>query len=266
MNERMHLLRHDLRALRRPALWWTAGLLALSLVNVAFWPSLEDSDAMRAFEDMGSLLEAFGAQNMGTAAGYLDGQMFALMLPLLLTGMAVAGLSGRTAGEEDAGRLEVLQSLPVSRTMVWLTRWSASMLALVLVGVAVGGFVVLSRPIFSMSEVRPAAIAGATAGAMVFAALAASVSYAAAGLGARRALAAGVAVAVTVTSYVMAYLAPLSDRFQWLRSWSPWHWALGEEPVATGVALGPTVGVVAVTALLVIVGTAGVGRRDVRSP
>lgn len=261
-----HLLRHDVAALRRPLLWWTVGLLALSLVNMAFWPSLEDSDALRAFEDMGSLLEAFGAQNMGTAAGYLDGQMFALMLPLLLTGMAIAGVSGRTAGEEDAGRLETLLSLPVSRSQVWLARWSASMVALLVVGAVVGVFVVAARPVFSMSEVRPAAVASAIAGCVVFAALAASVSFAAAGLGARRGVAAGVAVAVTVTSYVMAYLAPLNERFEWVRSWSPWHWALGEQPVSDGVAWGTTAVVVALTLLLVAVGALGVGRRDVRNP
>ncbi len=266
MTARSLLLRHDIGALRRSVLWWTVGLLALSLVNVAFWPSLEDSEAVRAFDDMGSLLEAFGAQNMGTPSGYLDGQLFALLLPLLLTGMAVAGVSGRTSGEEDAGRLEVLLSLPVGRHMVWLARWRASMAALFLTGVAVGGFVVLTRPIFSLDEVRPMAVAGATAGCIVLAALAASVSYAAAGLGARRGLAAGAAVALTVTSYVMAYVAPLSDRFEWLRSWSPWHWALGEQPVSKGVALGPAVLVVALTALLVVVGTLGVGRRDVRTP
>ena len=71
---------------------------------------------------------------------------------------------------------------------------------------------------------------------------------------------------VTVTSYVMAYLAPLSERFEWLRSWSPWHWALGEQPVSEGVALGPAAVVVVMTALLVVVGTVGVGRRDVRTP
>jgi ABC-2 type transport system permease protein len=266
MTAPSHLFRHDLASIRRPMLWWSVGLLSLSLVNVAFWPSLEDSEAMKAFDDMGSLLEAFGAQNMGTPTGYLDGQMYALLLPLLLTGMAVAWVSGRTAGEEEAGRLEVLLSLPVSRPLVWLVRWCAAMVGLVLVAGAVGAFVVLSRPLFSLDEVRPGAVAAASAGCIVLAALAASVSYAAAGLGARRGLSAGAAVTVTVTSYVMAYLAPLSERFEWLRSWSPWHWALGEQPVSEGVALGPAAVVVAMTALLVVVGTVGVGRRDVRTP
>jgi ABC-2 type transport system permease protein len=260
------LVRHDASSLRRPMVWWTVGLLTLSLVNLAFWPSLEGSEAMQAFDDMGSLLEAFGAQNLGTAAGYLDGQMYALMLPLLLIGMSVAWVSGRTAGEESAGRLEVLLSLPVTRAAVWLARWSSSMAGLLVVGAVVGGFVVLTRPIFSMTDVSAGAIAGATAGCVVLAALAASVTYAVAGLGARRGVAVGVAVAMTVAGYVMAYVAPLNERFEWVRTWSPWHWALGEQPVSEGVALGPALGVVALTGVLVVVGTMAVARRDVRTP
>lgn len=266
MIVRSLLLRHDVASLRRSMLWWSAGLLTLSLVNVAFWPSLEDSDAMEAFDDMGSLLEAFGAQNMGTPAGYLDGQMFAFLLPLLLAGMAVAWVSGRTAGEEDAGRLEVLLSLPITRTAVWLVRWVASMVAVSVVAAAVAALVVLSRPVFSLEEVAPGAVVAATAGCIVLAALAASVSYAAGGLGARRGRAAAIGMAVIVTSYVMAYLAPLNDSIEWLRSWSPWHWALGEQPVSEGVAVLPALAVVALTGLLVVVGTAGVARRDVRNP
>ena len=44
-------------------------------------------------------------EDLATAGGYLDGQMYALMLPLLLSGLAIAITSALTAGDEDAGRL-----------------------------------------------------------------------------------------------------------------------------------------------------------------
>ena len=260
------LLRHDLGAVRRSTTWWTVGILALSLVNVAFWPSLEGSEAMKAFDDMGALLEAFGAQDLASPAGYLDGQMFALMLPMLLAGMAVASVSARTAGDEGAGQLEVLLALPVRRSVVWLTRWVASMAALVIVALAAGGLVVVTRPVFSLDEIPAGDLIGATAGCAALAALAASVAYAAGGRGASRGQAAGVAVAVIVTSYVMAYLVPLSERWTWVRSWSPWHWSLGEQPVSDGVRVGPMVGVLMLVAVLVGVGTVGTERRDVHTP
>ena len=99
-----------------PALWWGLAIVTFSLVNLAFWPSLEGSEALESLEGMSEgLLEAFGAQDIATPAGYLDGQLFALMLPLLLSGMAIAAVTAITSGDEDAGRLELLHALPVTR-------------------------------------------------------------------------------------------------------------------------------------------------------
>ena len=133
------LLVRGMRALRRSAAWWGFGIVVFAVVNAAFWPSLEGSDALDSFDDMADLLEAFGAQNLATPSGYLDGQMYALMLPLLLSGMAIAGLTAITSGDEGAGRLELLHALPVSRRAVWLGRWAAAMLVLFAVAADHGG-------------------------------------------------------------------------------------------------------------------------------
>ena len=188
------------------------------------------------------------------------------MLPQLLAGMVVAGVSGRTTGDEGAGRLEVLLGLPVRRSSVWLARWVASMTSLAMVALAAGGIVALLQPVFSLEEVAPSAVLVATAGCAVLAALAGALAYAAAGAGASRGQAAGLAVALLVTSYVMAYVIPISDRWAWVQSWSPWHWSLGEQPVSDGVAVGPLLGVLVLVCLLVTAGTAATERRDVHSP
>lgn len=122
------LVARGLHALRRSTLWWTVGVVVFVVLNTAFWPSFEGGDALGSVEDMGEVLDAFGAGNLASPGGYLDGQVFALLLPLLLSGMAVAGCSGITSGDEDAGRLELLQALPVGRRRVWVSRWVASVL------------------------------------------------------------------------------------------------------------------------------------------
>ena len=266
MTTTPNLARHDVASLRRYTLWWTIGVVSLALLNVAFWPSLEGSEAMEAFDDMGSLLEAFGAQDLGTPAGYLDGQLFALMLPMLLAGMAIATVSGRTAGDEDLGRLEVLLALPVRRREVWFVRIGSCLAAVVVVAASTAALVLLSRSLFSLEEVAASAVLGATVGSVTLASLGAAVTYAAAGAGASRGAAAGVGATTVVASYVMAYLAPLVESLQDVRHWSPWHWALGEQPVSDGVDVGSLLVVVAIVALLVVAGTIAVGRRDVHSP
>jgi ABC-2 type transport system permease protein len=259
------LVVRGVHALRRSGLWWGVGLLVLALVTVAFWPSLEATPALEDLEDMGGLLEAFGAQGIATPAGYLDGQLYALMLPLLLSGMAVAQVSALTAGDEDAGRLELLHALPVGRQAVWLARWVAATLVLVTVAAVATAVVVGLLPAFSLEEAGVGRVVAASAGCVLLAVFHGAVAFAAGGFGASRGLAVGLAVLVLVAGYVASFLLPLADALAGARSWSPWHWALGQQPVSDGVSPAWQLLLATVVIALVWSGAAALDRRDVRS-
>ena len=261
----LEIVARGLRTVRRSALWWTIGLATFIVVNLAFWPSLEDSEALDSFGDMEALLEAFGAQNIATPAGYVDGQVYALLVPLLLSAMAITIVSALTAGDEAAGRLELVHALPIGRRSVWLGRWVASMLMLLAVAVVSGVITIASLPVFSLSEVGADRIVGATIGCALLAAFHGSVAYAAAGLGASRGLAAGMGVVVLVVGYMASFVLPIADSLAWARNWSPWYWALGDQPVTNGVNAGWLLLVAALTAVLVIVGTQAIDRRDIHT-
>ena len=259
------LVRRGMHAQRRSGFWWAVGVLALALVSVAFWPSLEGSSALTDItKSSQSLMEAFGVQDLATAAGYLDGQMYALMLPLLLSGLAIAATSALTAGDEDAGRLELLQALPVSRTAVWSTRFGAAAAVLTIVTVLTAVVVALSLTPFSLEGISVTRILTATLACGALGLFHGSVAYTAAGAGASRALSAGIAIAVLVVGYVASYLLPLSDALAGLRKLSPWYWAIGTQPVTDGISGGWMVLLLAVTLLLVGAGTVAVNRRDIR--
>jgi ABC-2 type transport system permease protein len=264
-SEHVELVVRGAAALRRSTIWWSVGIVALTVTTVGFWPSLEGSEALEGFEDMGSLLEAFGAQNLATPEGYLDGQMFAIMLPLLLSGLAIAGVTALTSGDEDAGRLELLHALPVSRRGIWLSRWLASTVMLVVVAMATALTMIVAMPIFSLEEVGPWPVIVATFGCTLLAAFHAGVGFLAGALGARRGAAVGAAVCVLATGYVLGLLAPLAEGLAWMRNLSPWYWGLGEQPVSNGLHAGRLALLATSTGILVFVGQRAVGRRDIRT-
>lgn len=261
----VELVGRGVHALRRSTFWWAVGVVVFVVLNAAFWPSLEGSDALQGFEDMGDLLDAFGAGNLASPAGYLDGQVFALMLPLLLSGMAVAGCSSITAGDEDAGRLELLHALPVGRRAVWLSRWAASLLVLAATTALVAAVITVCLPVFSLDGVAAESVVAATAGCGLLAAFHAAVAFAAGGAGASRGRAIGVAVLVLVAGYMMNFLLPLADAVAGARQWSPWYWAIGEQPVSDGLHAGRLLLLAAFTIALVWVGASAVTRRDIRA-
>lgn len=262
----VELLVRGTAALRRSGFWWGVGVVLFTLLNLAFWPSLEESGSLAELEEsMGSLLEAFGAQGLATPAGYLDGQLYALMLPLLLSGAAVAMTVALTAGDEDAGRLELLHALPVRRTTLWLARLAAAVLVLALIVVVTLAVVAASLAPFSLDEAGYGRVLAATLACGALAAFHASVAYALGGLGASRGLALGGSIGVLVVGYVLAFILPLSDSLADARVASPWYWAIGEQPVSDGVSLVRLALLLGVTAALVVVGTLGVDRRDIRT-
>lgn len=265
MNALRELVVRGVRTLRRSGVWWAVGASTFVVVNLAFWPSLEGSDALTGFEDMEALLEAFGAQNIATPAGYVDGQVYALLLPLLFSAMAITMMSGLTAGDENAGRLELLHALPVGRRQVWFGRWAAA--AIVLLAVTTISLLVTLAclPVFSLTEVPASRVLMATIGCALLAAFHGSVAYAAAGFGASRGLSAGVGIVVLVTGYIVSFVLPIADALTGARNWSPWYWALGDQPVSNGIEVWRLLLVAVLTAALVSVGTAAVDRRDIHT-
>jgi ABC-2 type transport system permease protein len=261
------LIRRGVEALRRTGFWWGFGIVAFALVNLAFWPSLEASGSLTELEDsMGSLLEAFGAQGLATPAGYLDGQLYALLLPLLLSGAAIGMTAAVTSGDEDAGRLELLHALPIARATLWLGRLAAAVAVLAAIAAVTLAAVVASLALFSLADAGYGAVIAATLACAALAAFHAAVTYAIGGLGGSRGLALGGAVGVLVVGYVLSSILPLADALSGAKRFSPWYWAIGTQPVSDGISLGRVVLLLVVTGALVALGTWGVQRRDIRTP
>lgn len=263
----VELTRRGAHAQWKAALWWTLGIVALALATVAFWPSIEESDALSDLEQSLSpdVLAAFGAENLSTPAGYLDGQLYALLLPMLLSGMAIAAASSLTSGDEDAGRLELIHALPVRRQTVWIARLLSVVLVLAIITGIVIAVVAGTLGAFSLDEIPVERIVEATLACGLLAAFHGALAYAVGGLGGSRGLAIGVATLVLLAGYVVNFLFPLVDALADLRQASPWYWAIGEQPVTNGVEpvwLGLLGGV---TLVAIALGTFGVGRRDIRA-
>ena len=125
MSRAFGLVVDPMRSTWRSAIAWAGSIAGLVALTVAFWPAFEGStdlgemlDAMLEQIPPG-LIEAFGMQDFGAPAGYLRGNLYDLLVPLLLGAAAIALAVALTAGEEDAGRLELVVAQPVSRAAVF---------------------------------------------------------------------------------------------------------------------------------------------------
>ncbi|MEX1357492.1 MAG: ABC transporter permease subunit, partial [Gaiellaceae bacterium] len=231
-----------LRDARRALAWWSLGLLSLTGLMVAVYPTVRDNPELnRLVESYPEALKAFiafgGNVDYVSGAGYLGSELFSFMVPLLLAIAAIGAGARAIAGEEEQGTLDLLLANPVSRG-----RLVAEKLA------AVAAEVVLLALVLWLALLAGVAAVGMDVSAWHLAAATASAALLALGFGAiallvgaatgRRGLATGVTAAGAVAAYVVSSLAALVGFLEPLRVASPYYHYAASDPLRSGLALG----------------------------
>lgn len=250
--------------------WWALGIIAMVVINLAFFPGLKGKDDLdQTLADLPPALQAmFGIESgvsIGSAAGYLQAQLFSTVVPILLLVLAIAIGAGAVGGAEEDGSAEFLLSYPVSRAQFLIDRFAALTVVIAahtfILVVAVFTFCALFGALDGVSRTGLAA-ACIACGALAM--LHASIAFAAGAWFGRKSPAIAVASAVAAGGYMLLGLFSAVDAPEALRYLTPWHWFLKQNLMITG----PTwVAVVPALVLSVVVAAAAFPRflsRDLR--
>jgi len=255
---------------RRSVLWWMVGIVALVLFTVSLYPSLKGEESLNeVIEQMPEAIRSmFGLDTaipLTSAPGYLQGRLFGSLLPLLLIVFGV-GLGARAiAGAEQEGTLELLLANPVTRRTVVLERYLAmvGMLA-ALAAVFAVALLVLGAPFGALEDVPMTGLAGAVGGVFGIALLHATVAFGVGAATGRRAWALSSATVLAVAGYLFQGLLNLTDALRPIRFVLPWHWYLGRNMLAQGVAPDAIIVPLVLSAVIFAGGAAAFLRRDLR--
>src|SRR3990172_2353832 len=180
-----------IRDQRRALLGWAIGIVAIVLMYASVYPNIRQNAAqLRNYVE--NLPEAFKAvigesTDFTTPTGYLRTEVFSIMAPLLFLIYASGSGARATAGEEEAGTLDLLLSTPLRRRRVLAEKYVAMLAGLALLGVVLFGSVSLAL--------------GCALG--------------------RRGLALGITSTIAVATYVVNVIAPTVESIESLRYLSP---------------------------------------------
>jgi ABC-2 type transport system permease protein len=260
------LLAVPLRALRRSGMVWALSMASLIAVTVAFWPAFQTQpDLNKIVEALPqAVIDAFGLADFASPAGFLRGNLYAVMVPLLLAVAAVMITNGQTAGEEDAGRMELYLALPVSRQAVFSGRLWASFVWLVGIAAVMLIAQLASDAAFGLSIGADRLVATVVL-CLLLAAWYGGLTGLVAGWTARPGLAMGIGIALVVAGYVIMALFPISDVLAPWRHVSPWDWALGGDPLVHPSEAWRYIALAVPAVAMAAAGTVAFGRRDVQS-
>lgn len=118
-------------------MWWSISIAFFMFVNLIFYPSFKnDAETLqKSFENLpDAAIQLFGGStDFFSPVGYLNSQIFFLMLPMLLGILAISLGSRILAQEEQEKTIEGLLTRPISRTQLLLAKALAGTIILAIV-------------------------------------------------------------------------------------------------------------------------------------
>jgi ABC-2 type transport system permease protein len=235
----------------------------LGVLMPVFYTLLPDGTS-EFFADLpDSLVAMIGGVDMSTATGYLQGEVFAISVPIAMIVLTATIGARALAGEEESRTMGLLLANAVPRRRVVLDKVVAMAALSAVVGVITFVAVTIGVLLVSLDvSVLNLAVTCllATLLGMVFGALALLVSAATG----RVRWAVGAAAGAALVGYVLQSFLPLSQQYdEWVRL-SPFHYYLGSDPLVNGMPWGHAAVLLAVLMVLVGLALPLFDRRDLR--
>jgi ABC-2 type transport system permease protein len=261
------LARRGLLDHRRALAGWCLGVIGYTSLLASIFPSFKGSadlqKLVQRYPDALKQLFGIGHGSIGTGPGYLDAELFSLMLPLLVLVLAIGSGARAFAGEEDAGRLELVLAYPLRRRDAVLAKGAAVAAEVAIFSaVAFGALAVLS-PIAGLG--LPTGRLAAAVGSL--AALGLLYGWLALAIGAAvpsKVLALGLSAGYAAAAYLVGGLHALAGWLDPLRVLSPF-WLVGQSPLQNGVSWWGILVVLGLAAAALLGGALLVERRDLQT-
>ncbi|MFI0349403.1 ABC transporter permease subunit [Actinomadura sp. 9N407] len=244
---------------RRVFTVWAVATALLAMMYGSFYSQIS-ADSMASVPEA---MQGFGLNDVSSAAGYLQGAVFGLLVPLLATFYGAATGARMISADEESGYLDLLLAHPLGRTRLLLHRFAA---------LATGAFAIAAVVLAAMLAIRGSAgldgvgAADFTAQALNLALLATVFGALATGIGAAtgksRPTVFGVAAGIGVAAYALHGFAPQIGA-DWLRHLTPFHYYIGGEPLKHGLQFADAAVLAAATIVLIAAGAWRLARRDI---
>ncbi len=240
-------------------LGWFIGFFAIMLLTVSFYPSF--SELAKSFNNLPEAMRKLigDALSFQTVGGYIRQQVFALRMPLLMIILSIALFHGLTTGDEQKGLTETHLTLPLSRARLLTEKALAGVVALLLasLGAVVGiqvSLLLIHESYSILNVLRD--LVNCLLLSMTFGML----SFMFGSITAKRGLSLGVASGVAFTSYLINSMAPSVSALSFADKLTPFHFYVTNSPLeAKNVLI-----LVAISAVLFLIGMTGFSRRDLK--
>jgi len=246
---------------RRSILTWGLTLGAFGAFMAAIYPSVQDTITQVAKNYPSALAKAFDVNSMNTVEGYVNAEMFSIIVPMAIGLFAARSILHPLVMAEEQGQLDTILSLPLSRRVLVAGAFLVTaLLSAAILGL--GGVMIVVAGRLAGTGIDIGLVAAGVFGLWPLAIFFAGVSALAGGVLHRSASVTGVAVGVLVGMYILDLAGRLATALEPLRSISVFKYY--GSPMLDGIDVWAFVGVSAAAVVLVVAGALLLERRDIR--
>ena len=243
-------------------------MTAYALLIAAIFPSIESSkeldELIENYPDALKSLFGLGGGSLTSGPGYLDAELFSFMVPLLVLVLAIGSGARVFAGEEDAGRLELILAYPVRRAGVVVAKAAGVATEVALLCAVLFVVLALLDPLFGL-DLELGRLAAALAAIAALGVLHGWLALAVGTAVPSRALALGIPAALAAAGYLVGGLHELAGWLDPFRFASAFWW-IGSSPLQSGTNGWGVLVVVAAALAVLVAATTLVERRDLKVP
>jgi len=260
------ILRWTLWQRRWPTLWWCLGVAAFIFLSLSFYASFRGQAAQlnQILDHLPATARSLFAGNSDILSpqGFLSARVYYLMLPLLLSVLAIGLGSSLISREEDSGTLELLLARPVSRAKVLAGKALAGLFITLIVGaVALVSTFIICKLV--KLEVGLGRLVVTTLACIVLALVFGALALAMSALGRSARLASvGLSVIIALGGYIISSLAATVKWLGWPAKFFPYHYYRPTEALAGLYVWRNVVLLLVVIIFLVILAWQGFRKRD----
>ena len=199
-------------------IWWTVGISGFILLNMVFYPTFKDQAAEleKSFQSLpDAALQLFGGSaDFFSPVGFMNSQIFFLMLPLLLSMLAVSLGASLLARDEQDLTIEPLLARPISRGRLLSERMFSGLLILGVVTIGVLLVTIIAVKLVDI-DLSVTYIALATLNCFLLALTTGAIAFVLTATGKARGAAVGLAALIGVGGYI---ISSLSVTVSWLKA------------------------------------------------
>lgn len=256
--------RLDLRLRRRGTFGYAVGMAIYVFVIVALYPTFKDDVSLNDFTTGNPTLAAlFGATGSLTSpVGWMNANVYSNFLPLIVLVITLGYGAGCVAGQDEAGTLSLVVTLPrTRRAILWQKAAVLALVALPTV-VAVWAVALVGRAL--ELTIDPWHLTGTTLTVLLLGIDFGVLAMLIGAITGTRGEALGISSGVAAAMYLISSLAPVTDWIKPLRFLSLFYWAIGNGQLEDGITIGQVGVLVAVAVVMLAFAVTAFDRLDVR--